>query len=115
MTWSRIGFAVVVIAITIGSLLPGSSVGAVGELPDWVRHGFGYLVLGFFSRLAFRSVRQWIIFIGVFTYGAVIEVLQPIISDRNFEVTDMLANAVGAALGIILATLTTYRFRSPRQ
>jgi VanZ family protein len=115
MIWSRIGFGLVLVAITIGSLLPGDAVGAVGTLPDWLRHGFGYFLLGLLAALAFTTVPRWIVFLGVFAYGALIEVLQPIVADRDFELTDMAANAVGAALGVLVATLTTYRFRSPRQ
>jgi VanZ family protein len=115
MIWSRFGFALVLIAITIGSLLPSNAVGPAGQLPDWLRHGFGYFLLGLFAALAFRASPRWAIFLGVLIYGAMIEVLQPIVADRDFELTDLAANAVGAALGIAVASLTTYRSRSPRQ
>jgi VanZ family protein len=115
MIWSRVGFIIVLAAITIGSLLPPRSVASAGSIPDWVQHGLGYFLLALFAALVFDK-RSWQMVLGcVIAYGVLIEVLQPVVAGRNFELSDMLANAIGAGLGFAVAKITTYRFRSPRQ
>ena len=115
MIWTRAGFAISVVAVTVGSLLPGSAVTATTVVPDWVRHGLGYFVIALFATWALPHLSNWIVFTGVVAYSILIEVLQPIVADRMFELTDIVSNAVGAALGIALATITRYRFRSPHR
>jgi VanZ family protein len=115
MIWQRAGLTLSVIAVTVGSLLPSSSVSATTVVPDWVRHGAGYFVIALFATWALPRLARWQVFIAVVAYSILIEVLQPIVADRMFELTDIAANAVGAALGIALAGFTRYRFRSPRR
>jgi VanZ family protein len=117
MIWKRIGFAIVLIAITVGSLMPSSAVTAANTiaLPDWALHGIGYFLLALFATWAMPNARRWLIFIAVVAYGSLIEVLQTMVITRSFDLVDMASNTIGAALGIAAATLTTYRSRSPHQ
>jgi VanZ family protein len=115
MIWQRAGLALSVIAVTVGSLLPSSSVSATTVVPDWVRHGAGYFVIALFATWALPRIRWWVVFTLVVAYSILIEILQPIVADRMFELTDIASNAVGAALGIALAMLTRNRSRSLHQ
>jgi VanZ family protein len=111
----RVGFAFVLIAITVGSLLPASSLGSTASIPDWLRHGIGYGLLGFFATLAFHRFRWWLIIMAVIAYGVVIEVLQPILADRSQELSDVVSNSVGAVIGVSAGLITRYRSHSPHQ
>jgi VanZ family protein len=117
MIWKRIGFALVLLAITIGSLMPRSAVRAANTLalPDWALHGGGYLLLALFATWAMPNVRRRFIFVAVVAYGVLIELLQTFTITRSFDFADVVMNGVGAALGIAIASLTTYRSHSPRQ
>lgn len=110
MIWKRIGFAIILIAITVGSLMPSSAVTAANTiaLPDWALHGIGYFLLALFATWAMPNARRLLIFIAVVAYGSLIEVLQTMVITRSFDLADMASNTIGAALGIAVATFTTY-------
>lgn len=83
------------------SLLPPDDIPSAFAFSDWLMHGLGYGVLGF---LAVASGLRWpVAFISVTAFGVVLEMVQGILGYRSFEVTDMLADAVGAAVGAVLA------------
>jgi VanZ family protein len=110
-----LGFVVVLIGITVGSLIPAQSLGSTAAIPDWLRHGVGYGLLAFFAAVTFMRFPLWLIFAAVVGYGIVIEVLQPIVADRSQELSDVVSNTIGALIGVLIAQFTRYRFRSPRQ
>ena len=117
MIWKRIGFAVILLGITIGSLIPSTAVAAVNtlSLSDWILHGIGYLLLALFAAWAIPTAPKWAIFAAVFAYGALIEVAQTLVITRSFDVLDLASNAIGAALGVTIGALTTSRSRSPHR
>ena len=83
-------------AVTVISLVPAPDVG-VG---DKLSHVLTYFVLaGWYGLLAAnRSVLGWSL-LGLFAYGAVIELLQGMTSYRYAEWGDLAANGIGILLG----------------
>ena len=70
------------------------------EFGDKISHLLAYGVLtGWFGQLYTRFKTQLWIFIGFCLMGIALEFLQCLDPERYFEYADMVANAVGAALG----------------
>lgn len=83
------------------SLLPPEDIPSAFAFSDWLLHGLGYAVLGF---LAVASGLRWLVaFASVTAYGIALEIVQGLLGYRSFEVTDMFADAVGAAAGVLVA------------
>lgn len=96
--------------ITVVSLLPprgtpGPQIADLGEVVATIGHVTGYLLLAGLLVIATRAQRPWTTWLGVVAYGALIECVQGIVGLRSFQWTDILANAVGAAVGtgVVLA------------
>ena len=71
---------------------------------DKIAHFIAYGSMSFWFATLFRGrVRQLVIAIAFAAMGVAIEFLQGLTDYRTFEVADMVANAVGAALGWGLA------------
>lgn len=86
------------LAIALGSLTPSDQMPQ--NLPwDKLNHFAGYAVLAILAGLAgWRGLPGWI---GVAAYGVVIEFAQIAVPGRlGADPADMLANALGAALGL---------------
>ncbi len=61
-----------------------------------------YATLVTLMKVAYPSLKMtWAIGIGILL-GTMIEILQPIITNRNFETYDIIANAVGAIVGLVI-------------
>lgn len=94
-----------VVAIVVGSLLPGVSVDY-----DKEAHWFAYLVLSFLVTCSLPQLARALLGNGlVLALGACLEYLQPVISHRHFEVEDLLANYLGVVSGMFLGALLLWR------
>ena len=94
--WYGLGVLLLALVAALSLLpIPGTGVN------DKVSHLVTYFVLaGWFGLLAGnRSVLLWS-FAGLVAYGGLIELLQGMTSYRNAEWADLLADAIGAAVGI---------------
>ena len=99
--WLGLGWSLV-LAVILASLAPGG--------PDmrWVAsdkllHAVSYACLAFwFSGIYRKSRFPWILG-GLMLLGLVLELIQGRLSYRSFEYLDLLANAVGALLGLGVA------------
>lgn len=98
----RIGFWTVVLAVLVLSLLP------VDYLPeqattvwDKAQHAFGFAVLTVLGLWAYPS-RARLVLPGLLMLGALIELAQGATGWRHGDWQDVLANAVGVALGALL-------------
>ena len=70
---------------------------------DKLHHLVAYAVLTFLATLSRRKIKEVLtIFIAVIAYGGLIETIQPYVN-RYGEFDDVLAGAVGAFLGGLLA------------
>ncbi len=89
-------------AIVVLSLIPVSV--DLGEGRDKIAHFAAYGGLSFWFDMLYRgSMRQFMIALAFAAMGAALEFLQGMTDYRSFEVADMIANAIGAALGWGLA------------
>jgi len=99
--WLLLGWGMVFSVIVL-SLIPMDV--DLGEGRDKVAHFVAYGSLSFwFGMLVAGRARQLGIAITLAAMGVAIEFLQGMTDYRSFEVADMVANAVGAALGWGLA------------
>jgi len=94
--------------IFTGTHLPPSPiVRLAGPLPDWLMHGaifagLGWLVAWTWGRSPLgrgRAIRLYLLLIG---YAAMDEWTQPLVG-RQCELRDWMADAVGAAIGMLLS------------
>ena len=104
-------YATIIISIAIGlaTLTPVEKPPQVSG-SDKVYHLISFAIL----TLPIAIIRPraiWIILSLSIAYGGAIEVLQPLVN-RNCEMTDFLADAVGAMLGVIVARLLKARPRT---
>ena len=101
-TWIALGM-VIIAAIWILSLIPNPpQIGVEGE--DKAGHfvAYGILML-WWSQILIRSNDRLIIAAAFVTMGIVIEFVQGWTGWRTFEVADMVADAIGVALGWSIA------------
>jgi VanZ family protein len=99
--WLLLGWGMV-FSIIVLSLIPVEA--DLGEGRDKVVHFVAYGSMAFWFALLFEGrARQLGIAIAFAAMGVAIEFLQGMTDYRSFEVADMVANAVGAALGWGLA------------
>lgn len=111
--WAAVGTIAVV--ITFVSLLPprgtpGPQIADLGEVIATTGHIVGYLLLAALIILAQRHPQPWLAWIVVTGYGALIEILQGQFALRSFQWSDIVANSLGATVGIGLAVLTRRRW-----
>jgi len=74
--------------------------GFIGD--DKVAHLLSYLVLSsWFSTIVARASLLWRVFLGLVTYGLLMEFLQGLTGYRNPEFADAIANSVGVIIGLL--------------
>ncbi|QLI83062.1 VanZ family protein [Chitinibacter fontanus] len=94
------------LAIWIGSLMP-SPPPAVVENGDKVQHFFGYAVL---ACLAFRVAQRYaLVWFFAALMGVGVEIAQSFTPWRTFDIGDMLANALGAVIGLLICRFLVWR------
>lgn len=106
--WQFAGIAVL-LAVLAFALMP--AIWFRLEMPDaaflasdkWL-HGltFAFLTVWFSGQYARRS--YWRLAIGMLAFGLLIELCQRMLSYRNAESMDLLADAVGITIGLAIAT-----------
>ncbi|MDN3576886.1 VanZ family protein [Chitinimonas viridis] len=89
------------LALAVGSLMPGSPMPEVAQ-GDKLMHLLGYGVLAAWWAGCFPA-RYGRTLLACSTYGVLIECLQAMTPYRSFDPLDMLANALGALLGVSIA------------
>ena len=115
--WSA---AALILAVLVGfvSLLPprgtpGGDIADLGEVMATLGHVLAYAVLGFAFVMSVRvprgesvSPRTLVAVVVILTgYGALLEVLQDVVSARSFQIGDVLANALGTLIGAAIAAV----------
>ena len=99
----RVLLAVAALGTAWVSLLPPDDIPDAFAFSDWLLHGIGYAVLGF---LAVAAGMRWpVAVVSVTGFGVMLELAQGALGYRSFEITDMVADAVGAGLGVLLGSL----------
>jgi VanZ family protein len=98
-----------IVVVTIGSLIPATSfpMRALDQLniSDKLEHVVAYMVLGILP--AVHERRRFVIAagIGAVVFGIALEFGQLLSGWRDFEVGDMVADAVGVCIGLTAGTL----------
>ncbi len=94
--WLALGYGLA-LAVLVLSLLP---IQKLPSVPTWdkLNHFIAYAsLMAWFAQLF--PHRRVVVAIACVAFGVMIEILQPIVSNRYFEYGDIAANAMGAALG----------------
>lgn len=95
--------AIAMLTLLVISLFPASiSVPSTGW--DKSNHALGFAVLAFLAHWA-RPTNALIGLLGLFSYGALIEVLQSLTPTRYAEWSDLWADGVGLLIGAVFASL----------
>jgi VanZ family protein len=102
-TW-RMLWVLVLVAVSGLALTPKPLEGLESGL-DKVGHVLAFTALAFCGYLAFAAIRAWrtALLLGLLAYGGLIEVLQLFVPGRSAEWGDLVADAIGIALGAALA------------
>ena len=101
--WSAVGW-VLVVGVIVGSLLPGRTIAALSfSLNDKILHTGTYCLLtlwftGLYRRSLYLSIGGVLLVLGV---G--LDLLQGLTATRSLDWRDMVANAGGVAVGLLLA------------
>jgi len=108
--WARraVGLAVVVLA---ASLVPASGGGSLPPNADKLLHLAGYAAVAFAAAMALDDDTDRALVgvaLAVTAFGAGVEVVQPTVG-RTASVLDALANAAGAALGVLATRVSRSR------
>jgi len=116
--WLRITLSLLyLIVIVLMSLLPSSNLPNIpyfsGE-DKWIHFcmyaGLGFLTCWSLDTRGRRMPPLYVLLIGVFLWGVLMEILQRLMSNgRSMEILDMLANLAGAVAGLMV-----YRFLEKR-
>ncbi len=85
------------------------------SVTDLFLHAGAYAGLAFALAIgrAQSNVWSWRRLFAAFAVGTALEVLQPLIAGRFFDLMDVLANAAGIFLGTVLASFLTRRIFNP--
>lgn len=92
------------LALTVLAILYLATAGSPRELPstglDKINHLLAFAVLAVQWRLAFPRMRLVGVILGLLGYGVLIELIQLPLPHRSAEGADVLADALGVALGL---------------
>lgn len=102
---ARVLLVVGLAAVTWASLEPADRLPATPEVSDKVLHFGAYAVLGAIAALAQRRPRVVLTVVLLSGFGLLLEFLQGRTTYREFELRDLLADALGAAFGALLVAL----------
>ena len=99
--WLGLGWLLLILVMA-GSVVPVIVVKGFSAA-DKLVHGGSYLILVTWFAGLYRRQRHVFIALALFALGLVLEVIQGQLPYRGFDPFDLLANAVGILLGLILA------------
>lgn len=102
-------FCICLALVTLLALIPSTSIPKAIQFWDKAQHALAYSVLSVMGCFAFPQ-RLRLVFFGLITHGAIIEVMQGALTRTRFgEPLDVLADGLGVLVGII-----AYAFLSPK-
>ena len=108
----RVCFVVALVGVAWASLEPIDRVPGPTNLSDKLLHLIAYATLGVTAALAQRRPRIIMTIAALTAFGLLIEILQGRTGYRSFDLQDLLADAIGAAFGVLLvATILEFAER----
>ena len=102
---SRLLLVIGLVGVTWVSLAPAERLPTTPNVSDKVLHFAAYAILGVAAALAQRRPRVVLTTVLLTVFGLLIEILQARTGYRDFELRDLLADGLGAAFGVLLASL----------
>ena len=106
-----------VVAVSLVSVTPRDQLPPIGiDLWDKLQHVLAYAVLSGLAGQAYAA-RKYLahLFLGLVALGGVLEVIQSFIPNREAEIGDAIANAVGAGIGLLAVILAGKAFARVRR
>jgi len=92
-------FACCIMFTTTMAFIPITDVPNIFNLWDKVQHTLAFITLTITGNLAYPKNTK-VVYVGLILYGAAIEVMQNTLTTTRFgEVSDLLADSVGVAIG----------------
>jgi len=101
VVWMLTGWALVVL-VTVGSVIPGAVMDELAP-SDKLMHGFAYFLLMIWFAGLYTKQRHAVIALLLIAFGSLLEIVQSRLPYRFFDPMDLLANATGVALGLLLS------------
>ena len=93
---------------------PGVEVADLGETQALLLHFAGYAALALSALLAQRRPRPVVTALGLVAYASVLEAVQGLVGQRSLQTQDLVANAAGVVVGVVVAWLLTRSSPTPR-
>ena len=90
---------------------PGIEVADLGEVLALLLHFAGYAALALCAILAQAQPRAALTAVGLTAYASALELLQGVMSERSFQAQDLVANALGIVVGVLVGCLLARRAR----
>lgn len=97
----RVLFWLALLVAYVAAILPQDSAPSIPELSDKAHHVFAFVVLGLLLRLSYK-VNYWYGLLILVGFGILIEVSQYFTATRVAEEQDVIADLVGAFIGLKL-------------
>lgn len=110
---ARLALVVALTIVTWASLEPIDRLPGAANISDKVLHLGAYAALGVAAALAQRRPRIVLTVVLLTAFGLLIEVLQGRTGYRSFDLRDLLADALGAAFGVLVVVV--FRRPEPRR
>ncbi len=101
MIWIKISALIVGVSIAILSLMPPSS-GVQLSVNDKVGHFIAYAVWMINVGLFVKQNHYWKIFVALIAFSGLMEFFQGMVPGREVSMYDILANTIGALIGIVV-------------
>lgn len=98
-------------AVAWASLVPIEDVPMSTAVSDKVQHVAAYALLGVAAALAQRTPRVMLTIALLVGFGFLIETLQGMTDYRSFDLVDLLADTLGAAVGVLVVVFGRTRHR----
>ena len=116
--WTAASLVLAVLA-AVAALLPprgtpGIEVADLGEIRALLLHFAGYAALALCATLAQARPHAVVTALGLMAYATALEFLQGVVGERSFQAQDLVANALGVVLGVLLGCLVARRARPSR-
>jgi len=108
------------IILFVGTSIPAQSVPSLGIGGDKVAHFFAYLILSvllyltfiFQEKLSFTQRNAIILTLAIaICYGVLDELHQMLVPGRSAELLDWIADAIGAACGVLITSFLLKKFK----
>lgn len=97
----RVFFWIAFIFFYIAAVLPQDTVPTIGPLSDKAQHILAFIVLGILLRFGYK-INYWTGLLILVSYGVFIEFSQLFAVNRFAEIEDIIADMIGAFIGLKL-------------